>query len=148
MSKFNPETSVEEIIEHIVTETSVKDKKLFRCIKLVKKDQDISKLSWVSFKIDVVAEHFDELMDSSNWGDDNLIREFIHIRAPEKQQPIGSVNSPLEQQPAKTQKTNNNDLIGFNTPNTSGAMDIDKQSNFRIHSRSTNGANAPTSTHN
>lgn len=75
ISKFHPDTTVDEINAHILSKTSITDTKKFRCIKLVKKDQDMNKLSFVSFKIDVVNEHFDELMDAATWSSRHLIRE-------------------------------------------------------------------------
>lgn len=82
ISKFHPETTP-EIIENYITEhTAVKDKSKFKCIKLVKKDQDVAKMSFVSFKIDVVPEIFDILIDPENWPQNKQIREFIKMTPP------------------------------------------------------------------
>lgn len=48
----------------------------------MKKDADIEKLSFVSFKIDVAPEVFDILMDPENWPRNKQIREFVKLTPP------------------------------------------------------------------
>ncbi|XP_055308655.1 uncharacterized protein LOC129572670 [Sitodiplosis mosellana] len=134
VSNFDIDTTVEEINEHILSVTTISDAKKFRCIKLIKKEQDLSKLSFVSFKIDVVSDHFDELMNRANWSSENLVREFVKMKLPEKSNPsIDKPNSasPCETHTAKSQRIfeNANDLLGFNTPQS--AKSHSNEQNFR-----------------
>lgn len=74
ISKFHPETKPEEIEKYIVEQTEVKDKTKFKCVKLVTKDQDITTLKFVSFKIDVTPAVYDI-----------LIKEFLRMSPPKTQ---------------------------------------------------------------
>lgn len=83
ISRFHPETKPEEIENYIVNHTDAKDKTKFKCTMLVKKDADISKMSFVSYKIDTTPEVYDILIDPENWPNNKHIREFVKI-APTK----------------------------------------------------------------
>lgn len=77
ISGFNPMTTTEEIIEYIVSETSVKEKSKFNVHKLVKKGQDMSALRYVSFKIEVNEEDFAVLCEPDAWEANVFVREFL-----------------------------------------------------------------------
>lgn len=82
VSKLHPETTVEEVSEYIINNTPLTDAKRFKCWKLVKKDKDISTLSFVSFKIDCYTEDLDILSDPQYWPKGNPVREFVKLEAP------------------------------------------------------------------
>lgn len=82
VSGFHPETTTEELDEHIITNTEVKEKTKFRCSKLVKKEQDTSKMTFVSFKIDVSPEDYDTIANPEVWPHSINIREFIKMTPP------------------------------------------------------------------
>lgn len=82
ISKFNPETAPEELENYITEQTEVKDKTKFKCSKLVKKDADITQMSYVSFKIDVTPEVFDILINAENWPSNKHVREFVRMSPP------------------------------------------------------------------
>lgn len=82
ISKFHPETTPEELENYIVEHTEVKDKSKFKCSKLVKKDQDVTNMSFVSFKIDVTPENFGILIAPENWPQNKHVREFIKMAPP------------------------------------------------------------------
>lgn len=82
ISKFHPETTNEELENYIVEQTAAKDKTTFKCTKLVKKDADVSKMSFVSFKIDTTPEVYDILINAENWPKNKHIREFIKMSPP------------------------------------------------------------------
>lgn len=84
ISKFHPETTPEELENYIIEHTGVNDKSKFKCVKLVKKDSDITKLSYVSFKIDATPEVYDILNDPENWPSDKQIRPFVKITPPKR----------------------------------------------------------------
>lgn len=77
LSGLDPMTPVEEIVNHICDNTPVTDKSKFKVYKLVKKDRDLSTLSFVSFKIEVNQPEFDELFDPSLWPTGSSIRKFL-----------------------------------------------------------------------
>lgn len=78
------QTTTEQLDDYIVEYSSLKDKTKFKCTKLVKKDQDISKLRFVSFKIDVSPNDFNELMDVDLWPQHANVREFINLSPPKQ----------------------------------------------------------------
>lgn len=77
VSGLDPSVSNETMIDFIMNNTQVKTKDEFKCHKLVKKDCDISKLSYISFKIDVKQDLFDYLVDPNIWPKHVSVREFI-----------------------------------------------------------------------
>lgn len=77
VSGFDPMTTSEEIVDYIVSETSVSDKLKFNVHKLVKKDKDMTTLKFVSFKIGVNEEEFDTLCDPDTWPEHVFVREFL-----------------------------------------------------------------------
>lgn len=80
ISKLDPSVSNEMMSEFILTHTDLTDKSQFNVHKLVKKDADITELSYVSFKIDVNEQHFDALMNPDTWPKYVAVREFIQIK--------------------------------------------------------------------
>lgn len=84
ISKFHPETTPDELENYIVENTEVKDTSKFKCSKLVKKDADIGKMSFVSFKIDVSSDVYDILINPDIWPQDKQIREFIKLLPPKQ----------------------------------------------------------------
>lgn len=81
-SNFHPETTTEELENYIIEHTEVKDKTKFKCSKLVKKDADLTQLTFVSFKIDVSPEAYDILKQKENWPKNKTIREFSKLSPP------------------------------------------------------------------
>lgn len=98
LSGFHPETSSDEIDEYIIQHTAVADKTKFKSTKLVKKDQDITKMSFVSFKIDVLPEDYDLLVKPENWPQQIKVREFIRMTPPkptlDQFMSMPAINSP------------------------------------------------------
>lgn len=79
---LHPETTTEEVDKYIIENSPVTDTTKFKCFKLVKKDQDVSKMSFVSFKINVSPDDFDKLIDVNIWPSYVNIREFVQISPP------------------------------------------------------------------
>lgn len=112
VSGVHPETTTEEIGEYIVNNTSVTDKTKFKCTKLVKKDQDMSKMSFISFKIDVSPDDFDLLIDPEQWPSTVKIREFIKLSPPKTTFGRFLPGSPSQISPAaKTPRKDTEDSI-------------------------------------
>lgn len=63
--------------DYISQNTQLKPIEDFRCTLLVKKDKDINTLSFVSYKVDVNTDHFEELIDVNFWPQGSFIREFV-----------------------------------------------------------------------
>lgn len=69
--------TVEMLNEYIAQNTQMKLNENFKCSLLVKKDVDISKLTFISFKVDVDSDNFNELSDVNFWPQGAMIREFL-----------------------------------------------------------------------
>lgn len=80
ISRLNPSTTPEEILEYISANTAVTDVSKLNCHKLVKKDRDLSTLSFVSFKIEMNTDDFNILCDPSVWHEGVMVREFLEVR--------------------------------------------------------------------
>lgn len=105
VSGLHRDTSVEEMSDIITENTDIKDKSLFECHKLVKKDADISKLTYVSFKISINSEYLDHLLDPDTWPNTISVREFLQKPTLGDYMPF--LNTPRSQtaQRNKVQKT-------------------------------------------
>lgn len=89
ISPLHPTVSAEDMKKYVTENTALKDVDKFFCKKLVKKDQDLSTLSYVSFKIDVTDEDFVLISDPSNWPRNISVREFVRV---DKAQPSVALN--------------------------------------------------------
>lgn len=67
VSRLNPAVTNEQMVDFIIAKTDNNDKNQLNCRKLVKKDADLSELTYVSFKIDINDEHVDEILDPEIW---------------------------------------------------------------------------------
>lgn len=80
VSRFNPSTTCDEISNYIMETAQIDDKAKFNVHKLVKKDQNLSLLKFVSFKIEVNDDIFELLKDESLWPENVWVREFQRDR--------------------------------------------------------------------
>lgn len=109
VSGLAPATSNEEMIDFVLKSSGINDQNQFNCHKLVKKDADIDQLSYISFKIDVNEQLFEQLMNPDIWPNYVRIREFIQAKpvilgefldaakaTPSKQQRIDSKNDEAQ----------------------------------------------------
>lgn len=85
---LHPSVTVEKLTEYIAQNTPITEKSKFHCRLLVKKEQDLEMLSFVSFKVDVAAEDFTTLMNLEHWPDYVSIREFIRVEKPKQGEPF------------------------------------------------------------
>lgn len=76
VSGLGPATSNDEIANYILEFTSVKDATKFKVHKMVKKDAEISKLKFVSFKVEMNAEELEVLDNVDLWPQGLRVREF------------------------------------------------------------------------
>lgn len=123
VSKFHPETKPEEVEKYIIENTEVKDATKFKCTMLIKKDADISKMSFVSYKIDASPEVYDTLIDPENWPSDKHVREFVKLSPPKL-----AINDfmPLNERNARTpsNEIENNDSELLNLANELGITEV------------------------
>lgn len=77
VSRLSPNTTEDEVIEFITSNTPVTDKTKISVHKLVKKDADISSLKFVSFKVELNGNDFDVLNDPEVWPENIMVREFM-----------------------------------------------------------------------
>lgn len=76
VSRLNPATTNEQLIEYIVGNTPVTDPSKFNVHKMIKKGIDESTLKFVSFKVEMNVEELDVLDDGSLWPEGTIVREF------------------------------------------------------------------------
>lgn len=80
VSRFSPTTTTDEIAKYIMENASIEDKTRFNIHKLVKKDQNLSLLKFVSFKLEVNEADFKLLMNEDFWPEQVWVREFLRDR--------------------------------------------------------------------
>lgn len=98
---LHPSVTVEQMNDYVLENTPLNDKSKFRCKMLVKSGQDLSNLTFISFKIDVAADDFAAIVNPDCWPSHVTIREFVHIQKP-KTGDTSTLRSPL--QPQKIQR--------------------------------------------
>lgn len=111
VSGLDPSVSIETMSDYITTNTKLVNKDDFKCHILVKKGADISKMRYISFKIDVKALDFDELIDSSNWPKHVSVREFV------KMEPVklgAFINTSLAEHTDKLRRVENQKNVQAN----------------------------------
>lgn len=76
VSRLDPTTTCEQMVNYIKVHTPVKDENRFHVHRMVKKDADVTALRFVSFKIELNVDDLDVLDDESLWPDGSIVREF------------------------------------------------------------------------
>lgn len=76
VSRLNPTTEEDNVIEYITSNTPVTDKSKMKVHKMVKKGADLSVMNYVSFKVELNESDFDILKDESHWPEHVTVREF------------------------------------------------------------------------
>lgn len=77
VSRIEPSVTVEQMNDYIKSNTKLIENEDFKCTLLVKKDKDISTLSFVSFKIDICVDKCEQLTDEDFWPEGVQIRSFV-----------------------------------------------------------------------
>lgn len=77
VSRVGTSVSHEKMVSYIEKHSDMKKNINFKCSLLVKKEADLSTLTFVSYKIDVTEESFDHLMLESFWPKGIQIRPFV-----------------------------------------------------------------------
>lgn len=81
VSRLSPDTSIDDVIDFITTNTPVTDKSKMNVHKLVKKGVDLASLQFVSFKVELSAEDLDILNEPNMWPSGMQVREFVQVPA-------------------------------------------------------------------
>lgn len=76
VSGLDPMTSSEQLAEFIIANTPVNDLNRFKVHKMVKKDADVSKLKFVSFKVELNVNDLEILENVELWPEGIQVREF------------------------------------------------------------------------
>ncbi|XP_031637005.1 uncharacterized protein LOC116349613 [Contarinia nasturtii] len=84
ISPFRPDTTVDDITDHLKSHQCYSVVGDLKVIKLVSQNKDTRKLSFVSFKIEVPNHYFDIIMDSSIWPPGVKAKEFVENSLPGK----------------------------------------------------------------
>lgn len=77
VSRMDPNMTSDEMADWVTKNTPVNDRSKLNVHKLVKKDQDLSTLKFVSFKIEMNKNEFDILYDPDSWPVGVMMREFV-----------------------------------------------------------------------
>lgn len=111
VSGFHPETTQEELEDYIVNNTPLNEKTKFKCFRLTRKDQDITKMSFISFKIDVAQADYDNMISPDMWPQRIKVREFIRMAPPKVTfgQHLPSLNKSPTERSSKVPKTGDSD---------------------------------------
>ena len=116
---LHPSVTVEELNEYIMKNTPLSEVAKFRTRLLVKKDQDVSRLSYVSFKVDVSSDDFNVLMNLNYWPNYVTVREFIQMDRPNQTTVTSDKSTPpnkiqrLRHDAEKSGSTSNGEDVGF-----------------------------------
>lgn len=70
------------MIEYVSSNTPLKDPSKYFCKKLVKKDLDLTKLTYMAFRIDVTEDDFGVINNPDYWPTDTSVRAFIRVENP------------------------------------------------------------------
>lgn len=109
VSRLATSVTVDELNEYISTNSSLIVNEDFKCMRLVKKDQSAEALSFISFKVDVIAAKCESLFEEEFWPDGVSIRPFIPKTT------LGDfINTPTRNQPNKIMKPNDEKNINSN----------------------------------
>ena len=116
---LHPSVTVEQLNEYIAKNTPLTEVARFRTRLLAKKDQDLSRLTYVSFKVDVSSDDFVILMNLDYWPNYVTVREFIQMDRPnqttetlDKSHPPNKMQR-LQHDDEKTDSTINGEDLGF-----------------------------------
>lgn len=101
ISRIATSVTIDKITEYVCTSANIQPNVDFRCTLLVKRDKDLSTLSFISYKIDVTEDKFDQLMNVDFWPEGVLIRQFVPIDRQPIQFANFSATSPNEIPPPK-----------------------------------------------
>lgn len=123
VSRIQTSVTLEDMTNYIIENAKMKPDDEFKCTLLVKKDKDLSTLSFVSYKIDVIADKFNQLMDVSFWPRGLLIREFV------PQERIRSTLGDFLSTSATKESTQMNKLHKQNEKNSSTPTDSTTEMN-------------------
>jgi hypothetical protein len=109
VSRLDPTTTCEQMVNYIKEHTPVNDETRFHVHKMVKKDADVTTLRFVSFKIELNVADLDVLDDGSLWPDGSIVREF----KPAPKNELGNYFPPLNHnsKPASSNLNETNDLM-------------------------------------
>lgn len=77
VSRMSTEVSCEKIVNYIKKQVPDVDEKNFKVHMLVKKDQSLEKLTYISFRVACVDSFYDKLCDPSFWPSHVLVGEFV-----------------------------------------------------------------------
>lgn len=136
---MHPQTSCETISEYIVKSGILTDPSHFIIRKLVRADQDLSLLSFVSFKLSIIDTLFDAVSDPAFWPKNVGIREFV----PKPKQPSGVIMEPPELSDSisnrnKLQKVLINDQTTVSTPSISATSAVERLTSTQPNNKTDN----------
>lgn len=137
VSQLDKSVTLEQITDFIATNASLEPNTDFKCTLLVKKGQDLSKLSFISYKVDVIEEKCAALFEEEFWDEGVQIRPFVpsttlgdFIVAPTRHQPKKLKPSDDSNNENKTEQQNvnaKNEMMQVDTATSSSNTEDNDQ---------------------
>ncbi|KAH8320192.1 hypothetical protein KR059_011230, partial [Drosophila kikkawai] len=91
--KFKATTEPEAVLNYVSSKLNV-DTKAFSCIKLIKKDVDISTLKFVNFKLGVPDQYYNDVFSNEFWPCSVKVKRFVHRERTNKEDTIIELGGP------------------------------------------------------
>lgn len=96
ISRFSNKTTSEDIVKYISEKTNISSE-LFKCYMLIKKDTEVSDLSFVTFKLSVPVDSLTTILDASVWPQHVHVKDFFSLNRKEKTAVIPPPPPPVQQ---------------------------------------------------
>jgi len=77
IGKFSTDTEPNAVRKYVSTKLNV-DANSFTCVKLVKKDVDVTTLKFVNFKLGIPDQLYDSVFKNDFWPNSVKVKRFIH----------------------------------------------------------------------
>lgn len=141
VSPFNPATEPSDIIKHLKEFDGLQHiASDIDCIKLLKRKQNKNRLTFVSFKLTVARQHFEQLSDPAVWEVDDEtklnVSEFVPKQNTSSMQPVNSQKQSNSNGNAKKPK-NLNDMVTSHTSRRTNADHSQRVPNNRRQTHTT-----------
>lgn len=82
LSQLDPSTEPKDIIEYLIDSKVIDNDKEVKCIKLVSPKANSETFTYVSFKLDVPSNLYEELLLPAIWPKSVAVRDFVHKPRP------------------------------------------------------------------
>lgn len=110
LTRLDPMLTTEKVLSYIVSKGVDVSKTSIDCRKLVKLNQDLSELSFCSFKLSTNEELYSTLINPSFWPSSVGIRDFVQVNATGKR-PAATLSPSPSKSPSDSSSSHNSKQI-------------------------------------